>query len=66
MERLTISLVPRSATALERAVAVTGSSKTDAINKAAQVYAYLEEVLSAGGSVYIREPGEETAILKFF
>lgn len=66
MDRITVNLVPRSATALERTVAVTGSSKTDAINKAVQVYAYLEEVLSAGGSVYVREPGEETAILKFF
>lgn len=58
LERVTVNLTRRSARALERAVGVTGDSKTDTVNRALQVYAYLEEVLEAGGTVLVQEAGD--------
>lgn len=68
LERVTVNLTPRSARALELATQLTGDSKTDAINRAIQVYAYLEHVTSEGGSVHVRESPEdsEPERLKFF
>lgn len=45
----------------------TGDSKTDALNRAIQVYAYLEEVESNGGDIYVRETKDsEPRLLKMF
>ena len=45
--------------------ALTGDSKTDCINRAIQVYAYLVEIGSHGGAVYVREDKDsELQLLK--
>jgi hypothetical protein len=65
VERVTANLPPRAAAALERIVGLTGYSKTDSIIRALQVYAYLEEVWNAGGSVSVTEtPDAEPQQLK--
>ncbi|WP_369780635.1 hypothetical protein [Streptomyces sp. R33] len=65
VDRVTANLPPRAALALERIVELTGYSKTDSIIRAIQVYAYLEEVWSAGGSVSVTEkPDAEPQQLK--
>ncbi|MFF2808263.1 hypothetical protein ACFVT2_14040 [Streptomyces sp. NPDC058000] len=62
---MTANLPSRAAQALERIVELTGYSKTDSIIRAIQVYAYLEEVWNAGGSVSVAEkPGAEPQQLK--
>jgi len=67
LERVTVNLTPRSSRALEDAAERSGNTKTDTINRAVQVYGYLEEIISAGGAVYIRErPGADLERLKFF
>jgi hypothetical protein len=67
LERVTVNLTQRSARALELATQLTGDSKTDTINRAMQVYAYLEHVLSNGGSVHVQESADsELERLKFF
>lgn len=68
LERVTVNLAPRASRALESTVGLTGDSKTDTINRALQVYAYLEEVWHKGGQILVREdPNEDTAtVLKFF
>lgn len=67
LERVTVNLTTRSARALELATQLTGDSKTDAINRAIQIYAYLEHILSKDGSIHIRESeGAEPERLKFF
>ena len=58
LERVTVNLTPRSARALELATQLTGDSKTNTVNRAIQIYAYLEHVISEGGSVYAREAAE--------
>ena len=52
---MTVNLTPRSSRALDTAVTITGDTKTDTINKALQVYAFLEELHAGGGTLYIRE-----------
>jgi len=58
LERITVNLTGRASRALELATELTGDTKTDTINRALQVYAYLEEVTSRGGSIYVRESGD--------
>jgi hypothetical protein len=65
LERLTVNLTPRSSSALEETVEVTGDMKTDIINRAIQIYAYLEQVIRDGGSVHVRaSEGAEMERLK--
>ena len=67
LERVTVNLIPRSARALELATELTGDSKTDTINRALQIYAYLEQVTANGGAIYTREsPDAELERLKIF
>jgi hypothetical protein len=54
LERVTVNLVPRTSKALELATQLTGDSKTDTINRALQVYAYLESLKKEGGSIFVR------------
>jgi hypothetical protein len=67
LERVTVNLTPRSSRALEDTAERSGNTKTDTINRAIQVYGYLEEILQSGGAVYVREhPGDDLERLKFF
>lgn len=52
LERVTVNLTPRSSRALDEVVGLTQDTKTEAINRALQVYAYLERVLQEGGVIY--------------
>lgn len=67
LERVTVNLTSRSARALDLVISLTGDSKTDTINRALQIYAYLEQVTAEGGSIYVREAtGAELERLKIF
>lgn len=67
LERVTVNLTPRAARALEQAAELTGDTKTDTINRALQVYAYLEQVTHDGGAIYVREtPEGESQLIKIF
>jgi hypothetical protein len=67
LERVTVNLTPRSARALELATQLSGDSKTDVFNRAIQVYAYLEQAISEGGSVHVQESADSAPErLKFF
>ena len=66
LERVTINLIPRASDALREGMELTGHSKTDYINRAIQAYEYIVDVMSNGGAVLIREPGEDqTSQIKF-
>jgi hypothetical protein len=54
-ERITVTLIPKAAAALA-AVSGTGRTRTDAVNRALQAYAFLEEQVAAGGEVLVRLP----------
>jgi hypothetical protein len=67
LSRVTVNLTSRSAQALDQASELTGDSKTDTINRALQVYAYLEQVIQAGGDILVRESaGAEPQLIKMF
>ena len=67
MERVTVNLVVRASRALQRVVDLTGDSRTDVINRALQVYAYMEEVNANGGDVYVRESKDsDLKVVKMF
>jgi hypothetical protein len=67
LERVTVNLTPRSVAALDALVQLTGDTKTDAINKALQIYSYLQNVLHNSGALYVRESdGDELERLRFF
>lgn len=55
IERVTVNLNTRAAEALEQVANLTGETKTDAINRALQVYALLHQTQADGGTVYTRE-----------
>lgn len=67
LERVTVNLTPRASKALEQVVERTGDTKTDTINRALQVYAFVEKTLQEGGSVYTRRtPDGELERLQIF
>jgi hypothetical protein len=43
--------------ALDQAIKLTGDSKTDTINRALQVYAYIMNITQNKGDVYVRDAG---------
>lgn len=66
-ERVTVNLTARASRALDRASELTGDTKTDTINRALQVYAYLEEITENGGAIFVREsPDAEPQVIKLF
>lgn len=67
LERVTVNLTARSSRALEVATELTGDTKTDTINRALQIYAFLEQILARGGSIYTRESADaELERIKIF
>ena len=54
LERVTVNLSPRSVAALDSLVELTQETKTDSINKALQVYAYIQKLFHDGGALYVR------------
>lgn len=49
--KITVNLLSRTLTALERACGLTEESRTDAINRAIQLYAFFQEAIASGHSV---------------
>jgi hypothetical protein len=67
LERITVNLIARASRALQKVAELTGDTKTDSINRAIQIYAYLEEVSSRGGAIYVKESADsELERLKMF
>lgn len=67
LERVTVNLAARASRALQQAAELTGDTKTDSINRAIQIYAYLEDITARGGAIYVRESADgELERLKMF
>jgi hypothetical protein len=67
LERVTVNLTGRSSRALEAATDLSGDTKTDIINRALQIYAFLENVRAQGGSIHVRESaGGELSRIEIF
>jgi hypothetical protein len=59
VERITVSLIPRTTTALAELSSVTGMSKTDLVNRAVQLLHFVHEVESGGEHLLIRRADGE-------
>lgn len=64
-ERITVTLTPRSQTVLENLLTETGMSKTDLVNRALQMYAFIEGVQINGARVVVEWPNGEADVVKF-
>lgn len=59
LERVTVNLIPRASDAVAEGMDMTGHSKTDFINRAVQLYAYVADVMNSGGTVLVREADDD-------
>ena len=58
LERVTFNLTPKGSKSLQETHDLLGFNKTDVINRALTVYAYIELVRHNGGDILVREtPG---------
>ena len=55
LDRMSISLIPRSAEDLEKLHEKTGLSKTDIVNRAISLYAFVTEQLDSGQDLLVRD-----------
>ncbi len=66
-ERVTVNLARPSADALEHAADITGSTKTEVINKALQLYDMVLSAQNDGGSIWIQDDKDsETVRARFY
>ncbi|MER6152012.1 hypothetical protein [Streptomyces hirsutus] len=56
-ERYSVTFVPPAVEAIADLTASTGLSKADVINRAVQIYAYLDAQKQDGADLLIRPPG---------
>ncbi|MGK5550168.1 hypothetical protein ACSNOI_01005 [Actinomadura kijaniata] len=64
-KRVTVNLTGKAAQALEDIQKVTGYNATDSINRALQVYAYLEELTRDGGEFLYRDGSGQLERIRF-
>lgn len=55
-----VALIAETVTALSQLQGNTGLGRTDLINRALQLYAYVDNKQRAGAQVIIRDPADET------
>ena len=58
LTRVTVNLVPRASAALNEAADTTGDNRTDTVNRAIQVYAFIVRAMAEGRSLVLVGPGE--------
>ncbi|MFD8571182.1 hypothetical protein [Streptomyces sp. NPDC059639] len=54
-ERFTVTLIATAVQAVTTLMRITGLSKTDAINRSVQVYAFIAEQMEDGKEVFLRD-----------
>lgn len=62
LTRLTVNLMPKAARALTDVAALNEETRTDAVNRAIQLYYIWSEVTADGGEFYIRRDGQMARI----
>jgi len=63
--RITMNLSPKAVTALEEVARTSGLTKTDCVNRALQMYAYLEAEMANGSRLVLVRPGGMESEVKF-
>ena len=66
-QRVTVNLNTRAVQALDELVQLTGDTKTEAINKALQVYALIQDAQQSGGGAWLQDKaGVDPVRSRFF
>jgi hypothetical protein len=66
-ERTTTNLTPRSVRAMSNLGCWTGYTKTDIVNRALQIYEFIQQITERGGTLHVRQAhGAELERLTFF
>ena len=53
---MSANFLPRAMIALDAAAEVTGDTQTDCLNRAIQVYAYVEKLRADGKEIHVVDP----------
>jgi len=53
-ERITVGLIRKTSDDLDKLTESTGLSKTDLVNRAVQLYAFVDEEVRSGGTVAVQ------------
>ena len=56
LTKVSANFVPRAMAALDLASQLTGDSRTDVLNRAVQVYAYLAKMMEEGNLIFVENP----------
>jgi hypothetical protein len=66
-ERITVALIPKAAADLQYLLGDTGLSKTDLVNRALTLYRFVQESITAGLEVIVRDKatGEDRVVMFF-
>lgn len=64
-ERITVGLVPKTTEELKELQERTGLSKTDIVNRAITLYAFMEAQLQAGRELLVRRDSGEVELVRF-
>jgi hypothetical protein len=62
LTKLTVNLIPEAVIALDQAADIANNSKTDTVNRALQVYAFLVEKQREGWRFIIKNTNEEKSV----
>ena len=57
--RITVPLVAKAASDLQRTVAETGLSETDVVNRALSAYEFIDSEMRAGARIIVRRDGQD-------
>jgi hypothetical protein len=58
LERMTVNLIPQSVTDLAEACELTGLNRTDTVNRALRLYAYVMRLSADGGKLMTERNGD--------
>lgn len=60
LERVTLNFIERASRAIRLSMRLTGLSRTDVLNRDAQLGAYIDWQVSRGARFFVQEPGTST------
>lgn len=66
LTKITINLLPRTVKALEEVSVSTGDTKTECINRAVQIYAWLQARIAAGDQFQVMDKEGRTREIQIF
>lgn len=64
-QRVNVALIPAASVALERLQERRGMKQVDIVNRALQVYEYIDEEICGGNDIVVRTPDGREQIIRF-